>query len=44
MRRGDDLDRQLMAGEQQPHSAVDALKWMAGYLGGTQEKTDEAAE
>lgn len=44
MRRGDDVDRQLMAGEQQPHSAVDALKWMAGYLGGTQEKPDETAE
>lgn len=43
IRRGDDVDRQLMSGEQQPHSAVDALKWLAGYLGGTQDKpeTDE---
>ncbi|MCZ2099885.1 MAG: hypothetical protein LC121_27205, partial [Anaerolineae bacterium] len=40
MRRGDDVDRQLMAGEQQPHSAVDTLKWLAGYLGGTQEKPE----
>ncbi|MEO8398088.1 MAG: hypothetical protein ABI700_34155, partial [Chloroflexota bacterium] len=41
MRRGDDVDRLLMTGETQPHSAVDALKWMAGYLSGTQEKSDE---
>lgn len=40
IRRGDDVDRQLMAGEQQPHSAVDTLKWLAGYLGGTQEKPE----
>jgi hypothetical protein len=41
MRRGDDVDRQLMTGEQPPHSAVDALKWMAGYLSGMQEKPEE---
>lgn len=35
MRRGDDLDRDLMSGEQAPHSGVDALKWLAGYWGGT---------
>lgn len=40
IRRGDDVDRQLMAGEQQPHSAVDTLKWLAGYLGGTQDKPE----
>ncbi len=44
MRRGDDVDRQLMTGEQQPHSAVDALKWLAGYLSGTQEKSEEDEE
>ncbi len=44
MRRGDDVDRQLMTGEQQPHSAVDTLKWMAGYLSGTQEKPEENPE
>ncbi len=44
MRRGDDVDRQLMTGETQPHSAVDALKWIAGYLSGTQEKSDETTE
>jgi hypothetical protein len=40
IRRGDDLDRDLMSGEELPHSAVDAMKWLAGYWGGTQE--DEA--
>ncbi|MFN8450161.1 MAG: hypothetical protein U0521_16645 [Anaerolineae bacterium] len=40
IRRGDDVDRQLMTGEQQPHSAVDTLKWLAGYLGGTQDKPE----
>ena|GEM_PF-344068 len=44
IRRGDDVDRQLMSGEQQPHSAIDALKWMAGYLSGTQDKPEESAE
>ena len=36
MRRGEDIDRQLITGEQTPHSAVDSLKWMAGYLSGAQ--------
>lgn len=44
MRRGDDVDRQLMSGEQQPHSAIDAMKWMAGYLSGTQDKPEESSE
>jgi hypothetical protein len=35
IRRGDDLDRDLMSGEQTPHSAVDAMKWLAGYWGGS---------
>ncbi|MFN8375420.1 MAG: hypothetical protein U0694_21400 [Anaerolineae bacterium] len=33
-----DPDRQLMTGEQQPQSAVDVLKWLAGYLSGAQER------
>lgn len=37
MRRNDDVDRDLMKGEERPHSAVDAMKWLAGYWGGTQE-------
>ncbi len=36
MRRGDDLDRDLMTGEQSPHSAVDTMKWLSGYWGGSQ--------
>jgi hypothetical protein len=44
MRRGEEVDRQLMTGEQQPHSAVDVLKWLSGYLSGTQEKPDESDE
>lgn len=44
MRRGDDIDRQLITGDQPPHSAVDALKWMSGYLSGMHEKADEGEE
>ena len=40
MRRGDDVDRELMKGEELPHSAVDAMKWLAGYWGGTQGDDD----
>ncbi len=36
MRRGEDLDRDLMSGEQTPHSAIDTMKWLSGYWGGTQ--------
>lgn len=36
MRRGEELDRDLMTGEQEPHSAIDAMKWLAGYWDGTQ--------
>ena len=41
IRRGEDVDRQLMTGEQEPHGAVDALKWMSGYLSGTQHERDD---
>jgi hypothetical protein len=44
MRRGEDVDRQLMTGELQPHSAVDALKWMAGYLSGAQDDDEDSGE
>ena len=44
MRRGEDVDRVLMAGDQQPQSAVDALKWLAGYLSGSQEKEVDSEE
>lgn len=41
MRRGDDLDRDLMSGEQPPHSAVDAMKWLAGYWAGMQDSKNK---
>lgn len=44
MRRGDDLDRNLMKGDQAPHSAVDTMKWLSGYWGGTQEDDEENDE
>jgi len=44
MRRSDDVDRQLMTGEQQPHSAVDTLKWMSGYLDGAQDEEEGSKE
>jgi hypothetical protein len=37
IRREDDLDRGLMTGEETPHSAVDTMKWLAGYWGGRNE-------
>lgn len=44
VRRGADLNRQLMTGEQQPQSAVDVMKWLSGYLDGTQDRDNEDAE
>jgi len=41
MRRGEDVDRQLTTGEQPPHSAVDALKWISGYLSGAHDRADD---
>lgn len=38
------VDRQLLAGEQQPESAVDTLKWMAGYLEGIQDRDVDDSE
>jgi hypothetical protein len=29
-----------MSGEQEPHSAVDAMKWLAGYWSGAQGKEE----
>ena len=43
MRRGNDVDRELMKGEELPHSSVDAMKWLAGYWGGTQVEEDNDA-
>lgn len=41
IRREEEVDRQLIQGEQLPHSAVDVLKWMAGYIGGQQDNERE---
>lgn len=40
IRREDEVDRQLMQGDGEPHGAVDMLKWMSGYLGGLQDDKD----
>jgi hypothetical protein len=40
IRREDELDRQIMTGEQAPHSALDVLKWLSGYWGGLQRRED----
>lgn len=36
IRREEEIERQLITGEQQPQSAVDTMKWLSGYLNGTQ--------
>lgn len=33
IRREDDIERQLMSGEQDPQSAIDAMRWLSGLLG-----------
>jgi hypothetical protein len=44
IRREEEVDRQLMQGEQEPHGGVDVLKWMSGYLDGLQNKTPDNGE
>ena len=39
LRRAEDVDHQLASGELDPHGAVDALKWIAGYLEGSQHES-----
>lgn len=36
IRREEDIERMLFAGEQEPQSAIDTLKWLSGYLNGLQ--------
>jgi hypothetical protein len=43
IRREDEVERQLMSGEQQPQSAIDLMKWMSGYLDGIQDEADTEA-
>lgn len=41
MRRGEEIERQLMNGEVSPHSAIDTMKWLSGYLDGAQNQDDK---
>lgn len=41
IRRDDELDRQLITGAETPHSAMDTLKWLSGYLDGAQDVPTE---
>lgn len=41
IRREGNIERQLLSGEQEPHSAVDTMKWLSGYLSGLQDEGDE---
>jgi hypothetical protein len=40
IRREEEVERQLMTGEQQPQSAIDMMKWLSGYLEGIQEEDE----
>ncbi|MEO0561641.1 MAG: hypothetical protein AAF125_05990 [Chloroflexota bacterium] len=40
-RSSDSIDRQLIIGEQMPHGAVDAMKWMAGVFSGAQASDED---
>lgn len=42
IRREDEIERQLMAGEITPNSAIDAMKWLSGYLDGAQNRDEDA--
>jgi hypothetical protein len=44
MRREDEFERQLTTGEQTPHSAIDTMKWMFGYLDGIQDTDEDEKE
>lgn len=41
IRSDDTVERQLAKGEQEPHSAIDVMRWLSGYLEGIQ-KNDTA--
>ncbi len=44
MRSDENFARQLMAGQQRPQSAVDAMKWLSGYLEGLQNDDESSGE
>jgi hypothetical protein len=41
IRREDNIERQLLRGEQQPQSAIDTMKWLSGFLTGMQDKPND---
>ena len=36
MRREEDIERQLITGDQRPQSGIDTMRWLSGYLNGSQ--------
>jgi hypothetical protein len=40
--RDESVDRALMSGEQQPESALDVMKFLSGFLDGTQPQKTES--
>ncbi|MDQ7024890.1 MAG: hypothetical protein Q9P44_04955 [Anaerolineae bacterium] len=40
IRRDEAVERQLSTGEAQPHSAIDVMRWLSGYLVGVQKNDD----
>ena len=40
IRREEDIERQLLAGDQEPESAIDTMRWLSGYLSGLQDDKD----
>lgn len=43
IRSDDALERQLYSGDTQPHSAIDVMKWLSGYLEGAQDEVVDGA-
>ncbi len=42
IRGEENIDRQLMSGEEAPQSAVEAMKWMSGYLNGMHKQNNNS--
>ncbi len=40
IRREEEIERQLLAGSQEPQSAIDTMRWLSGYLSGMQDGRD----
>ncbi len=41
IRSEEDIDRQLLSGEQSPGSAIDTMKWLSGFLNGIRNKAED---